>query len=93
MSQGIFKFSAGGRDTADTARPTKGVSVGADTVGDAPLRTCVLPFTSYWVFTRTRSCTRQSRTAWLSALFRFKTVSNLEAMNLRSFHVPHPWHS
>ena len=28
------------RVTADTARPTKRVSVGADAVGDAPLSTC-----------------------------------------------------
>lgn len=31
------------RDTADTARPTKTVSVGADTLEDTPLRICVLP--------------------------------------------------
>ena len=36
-------LQAGGRVTVDTARPTKGVSVCADAVGDAPLCTCTYP--------------------------------------------------
>ena len=35
------KKEAGGRVTTDTTRPTKRVSVGAETVEDAPLCTCV----------------------------------------------------
>ena len=36
----FFELEAGGRVTADTARPTKRVPVGADAVGDARLCTC-----------------------------------------------------